>query len=206
MLKIRLAVAFLGFAMISSALLQAQSQVAPVAPIPSQILTAKKVFISNAGVEFAWNRESAWNGEPTWSGGLTRPYNQLYATIKNWGQYELLAAPVDADIVIEISVIDPVVGGTVLSQNGGSSDTPQFKLVLLDPKTRIVLWTIKEIVPVKTIAWNGEIPTQRGQLEIREMNRQIQESRDKNFDDGIDKLVADLKALIAQPAAGSNPK
>ena len=132
MLKVRLVVVSLGLAILlpaASTLFAQTASVAPAAPIPSQILTAKKVFISNGGVEFAWSKESAWNGEPTWSGGLTRPYNQLYAAIKNWGQYELLAAPGVADMVIEISVVDPVVGGTVLSQNGGSSDTPQFKLV-----------------------------------------------------------------------------
>ena len=45
--------------------------VPPPAPVPSQILSARKVFISNGGT-----RLQLWS-----SGGVDRPYNQLYAAI-----------------------------------------------------------------------------------------------------------------------------
>jgi hypothetical protein len=159
MYKVRLAVAFLGLAMITSAVLLAQPEVAPVAPIPSQILTAKKVFISNTGGGF---------DSRVWSGGPDRIYNEFYAGMKNWGHYELVTAPNDADLVLNVDVIaNPVVW--------------QFKLEMLDPKTRVVLWTQYEPI---TITFS-------------------QKTRDKNFDDAINKLVGDLKALIAQPAGSA---
>jgi hypothetical protein len=48
MLKVRLVVMSLAIAMMLPLVSVLQAQ-APAAPIPSQILTAKKVFISNAG-------------------------------------------------------------------------------------------------------------------------------------------------------------
>ena len=54
MLKVRLVVASLGFAVLLPMVpaLPTQAQSGPVAPLPSQILTAKRVFISNTGSGF----------------------------------------------------------------------------------------------------------------------------------------------------------
>jgi hypothetical protein len=68
--KISLAVASLGLAMLftSTPCLRAQTSMAPAAPLPSQILTAKKVFIPNSGGGF----------DPvSWTGGPDRIYNEL---------------------------------------------------------------------------------------------------------------------------------
>src|SRR5437899_12532522 len=48
------------------------------APLPSQIGTAKKVFVSNAGGEFRTF------GQNVFSGGLVRFYNECYAGIIIW--------------------------------------------------------------------------------------------------------------------------
>jgi len=133
---------------------------APAAPIPSQIFTAKKVFISNAGDDFDSN---------LWSGGPDRAYNEFYAAIKSWGRYTLVGVPVDADMVLEFSLI-----GTPLPN-------ALFRVVLLDPKTHVVLWTVSEDIPLG-----------------------LKKTRDKGFDDAINKLIGDLQALTAQSAA--NPK
>jgi hypothetical protein len=162
MLKVRFAAAFLGLGMLLPAIpaLLAQTAEAPAAPLPSQIVAAKRVFISNTGSGF---------DSSAWSGGPDRIYNEFYAAMKRWGRDELSSAPGDADLVLAVNVIrDPVVW--------------QFKLEILDPKTRIVLWTKYE--PIKITV--------------------SQKTRDKNFDDTINKLVEDLKALTAQPVAPSN--
>ncbi len=165
MFKVRFVVASLGLAMISSAFLMAQSEAVPAAPIPSQILTAKKVFISNAGV------------------GTDRNYNEFYAAIKSWGRYELVAAPAGADLVMEINFSSQITGVSGSKESGcDSSSASQFKLVLLDPKTRIVLWTLTENIKPYARQKTGEI----------------------NMDDALNRLVADLKALTAQPAATAN--
>jgi hypothetical protein len=135
------------------------------APLPSQILTAKKVFISNTGA------------------GTDRNYNQFYAAIKSWGRYELVTAPANADLVYEISYSSQITGVSGSKESGcDSSSVLRFKLVLVDPKTRITLWTLTE--------------------NIKPFARQ--KTGDKNFDDAIDRLVGDLKALVAQPAAAAN--
>lgn len=171
MLKVRFTVACLGFAMILSAALQAQ---APAAPLPSQILTAKKVFISNAGSGL---------DEKLWSGGPAQPYNEFYAAIKSSGQYQLVATPADADLVLEISYANPLTDVSGTKETGASSSgTPQLKLVLLDSKSRIILWTLY------------------GKISIGH----LQKGRDQALTESIATLVRDLKALTIQFAAAAN--
>jgi hypothetical protein len=161
MSKTRLALVSLGLAFITSGALQAQ---APAAPIPTQILTAKKVFISNTG-------GGGGSYAHIWSGGPDRLYNEFYAAMKSAGLFQIVSAPGDADLVLEVNVI-------------ANPDIWQFKMNILDPKTRIVLWTKYE--PLKSTF--------------------SQKDRDKNFDDTINKLVGDLKGLTAQSAVANSPK
>lgn len=103
--------------------------VPPPAPVPSQILSARKVFISNGGT-----RLQLWS-----SGGVDRPYNQLYAAMKDWGRYELVSAPADADLVLEIHGTFVVVEGP-----GRTFAAGELVLTFLDPNTHIALWTLIE--------------------------------------------------------------
>jgi hypothetical protein len=105
---------------------------APGAPIPSQILTAKKVFISNGGGLFDLDLVS---GDPR------RDYNQFYAAIHSWGRYDLVASPAEADLVLQISII-------YIPRQFGTDVTPfpSFRLAMLDPKTNIALWVIDEFL------------------------------------------------------------
>jgi hypothetical protein len=159
MLKVRLAIACLGFAMVlpaSSALFAETTANTPAAPLPSQILTAKEVFIANTGEGYDLR---------FWSGGPDRMYNELYAALKSCGRYEVVTAPADSDLVIEVKV-------------DFNTTNWQFRLLLLDPKTQTPLWTLFE--PMKVSG--------------------LQRTRDKNYDDTINKLVSDLVALTASPA------
>jgi len=167
MLKVRFAIAFVGVAMLVLALpaLQAQSS---TAPLPSQILSAKKVFISNGGGEFDRGR---WSGEPT------RIYNQFYSAIKNWGHYELVGSIAEADLVLQISIVN----STRISGHVASTVGTQVRLTLLDPKTSITLWAINEYIPEKLTMLGGE-PSSK-------------DDRDKQLDDGISRVVTDLKTL-----------
>lgn len=166
MFKVKLVVASLGIAIMmpaSSALLAQAANVAPAAPLPSQILTAKKVFISNAGGE--------WNSN-LWSGGPERTYDDFYAAVKSWGKYELVSSPGEADMVLAIRL------------EGTPFPYAEFRLVLLEPKTHIALWALNESIVVSG----------------------LKNSRDKKFDEAIDSLVGDLKALTAQSATPNSVK
>ena len=148
---------------------QQQSE-AGTAPVPAPIVSAKKVFISNAG-----GGCSPW-GNVLFNGGPDRPYNQFYAALKGWGRYELVGAPADADLAFEISFPCPVEGtNTADGGSGLPTSAPQLRLLILDVKTRITLWGIT------------------GHVELAI----LQSNRDKNFDRAMNKLVDDLKHLAA---------
>ena len=154
-------------ALLGTQFASAKEPTTPPAPLPTQIVTAKKIFISNAGGD---NRDGAYNG------GADRAYNQFYAAMKSWGHYELAAAPVDADLVFKISFTVP--GGF---EHGHADYDPQFQLVIFDPKTRITLWAFTEHADWAILG----------------------ENRNRNFDQALDRIVADVKSLI-DPTAATN--
>jgi hypothetical protein len=112
--------------------LQAQKQepAEPLAaPVPSQIVSAQKVFIANAAGDHD-PRVSKYFGGPD---GI---YNQFYADIKSGGKFEPVSAPADADIVVEVTLgTFPLVAGYA-----------GFRLSIFDPKTNVLLWTASEPV------------------------------------------------------------
>jgi hypothetical protein len=145
-------------------------QVAP-APIPAQILTARRVFVGNAGGD-----ERPYE-DPQFSGGADRTYNEFYAALKNWGRYELVAAPVDADLLFEISFskVEYQQAGTLSS----ALYDPQFRLLIRDPKTNAVLWGLTEHV--------------QGAL--------LQGNHDKNFSQALARIVAEVQRIAAPSSA-----
>src|SRR4029077_1489160 len=58
------------------------------AAIFAQIITGKKAFISNGGVDSAGCRQRADES--------SEPCNRFSAAMKSWGRYELVAAPAEA--------------------------------------------------------------------------------------------------------------
>ena len=168
------AVVYVLFAFLVSPLLSAapqKSKVAPPAPIPSQIIAAKKIFIANCG------------GEDTdaYSGGRDRAYNQFYAAMKSWGRYEIVSAPGDADLLYEIQfVLAPFSRQVVKGDSTGPNwADPQFRLVIRDARTNAVLWSILEHAPMAVLQGN----------------------RDKNFDEALARLIDAAQQLAPLPQA-----
>jgi hypothetical protein len=95
----------------------------PAAPIPAQILTAKKIFIANG------------DSDPVF-GVSNLAYNEFYASVKDSAQYELVPAPAGADLVCEVRYEIVFPGATHL----------QLRLAIIDPQTGIVLWRFTEHV------------------------------------------------------------
>lgn len=168
-----LAAAFIAIPVLSA---QHAKDVSP-APVPVQILAAKKVFVSNGGGD---------NGD-SYSGGPGRSYNQFYTALKSWGRYELVAAPADADLIFEITFANPIVAENA---SGGSVGIPvtsspvrdgRFRLRIVDLQTHVLLWAITEHVePAK-----------------------LQGNRDKNFDQAMAILVNGLKNIAGQPTTAA---
>jgi hypothetical protein len=133
MCRFRIAVLCLTLAMLQLPLSMAQSKptVAPAAPIPPQILAAKRVFIANAG------GDEMTGEDPRFSGGPDRAYNEFYAAMKSWGRFEVVNSPADADLLLEIR---QYVSAVTPTGRGSSSFIPQFQLNIRDPKTSTMLW------------------------------------------------------------------
>lgn len=152
-----------------------QAKPAPPAPIPAQILAAKKVFVANAG------GDEPLIDDGQFSGGSDRTYNQLYAAMKAWGRYELVGAPADADLLFEIEFSVPPIAGVASRGDsiGGRPYDPQIRLVIRDPKTNALLWAFTEHA-----AW-----------------ALLQGNRDKNFDQALARIVSDVQGLSASADA-----
>ena len=114
---------------------RAQQPGAAPAPIPAQMLTGKKVFISNGGIDAVVLGLFRDLGTPD------QAYNELYAAMKSWGRYEIVSAPAGADLVLEIRFTSLLIyGGNVFSY------VPQLELAIFDAKTHFRLWTLTENV------------------------------------------------------------
>lgn len=136
------------------------AQLASPAPVPVQIVTSKRAFISNG--------DSTIEKAPA-----NLAYNEFYADMKSWGKYELVAAPADADLIFEIRLV--AAGGPFF---GNPEHALRLALVILDPKTHAVLWTVSE--PMRGAGFESNAR--------------------KNFDQGMATLMGKVKKLTARPA------
>jgi hypothetical protein len=156
-----------------------QPQATPSAPVPQQILSAKNIFVSNGG-----GASDPYTGRyGDFSGGPDRAYNDFYAALKTFPKYTLVSAPAGADLVLEISFTE----FPVQQEAGKGTNTvadAKFRLVILDPKTHMSLWTITEYV-------GGAI---------------LEGNREKNYAQAMGRVVADLQALTsATPPSPAPP-
>ena len=143
--------------------------------MPPQISAGHKVFVSNAGGE---SLETVVD-TTVFNGGPDRPYNEFYAEVKDWGRYDLVSSPAEADLIFEIS--------WVLTDTGLKLPVlGQLRMLVLDPKTRVTLWNFTEYVRGAVLLGN----------------------RDKNFDRAMNTIVDRLKKLVNSPAgtADATPK
>ncbi|HLZ13153.1 MAG TPA: hypothetical protein VKP58_11250 [Candidatus Acidoferrum sp.] len=174
----RLKMAVVGFAMalllagsVCAQEKKAKDQASTAAPIPAQILAAKKVFIANGGGD-----ESGYE-EATYSGGPDRAYNEFYSVMKAWGRYELVASPGEADLVFEIRfIVFQPEHARGLKEDDPATDA-QMRLVIREAKSREKLWGL----------------TAHARAAV------LQSNRDKNFEEALGEVVVEVKK-IAGPA------
>jgi hypothetical protein len=167
MIRFRLIRGFVGVALLSGVFAVGQEQVTPAsAPVPSSLLSAKKVFISNAGAD------SGLFPHP-FSGDPDRAYNQFYANVSSWGRYELVATPSEADLIFELQLSAPNGPSNADKSKGASDPLPMFRLVIYDRPTHYVLWALTESIA----------PAEK------------QKTHDHNFDEALANLVLDAGRL-----------
>lgn len=159
-----------------SELASAQAKQDEQAPIPAQIVAAKKVFIANGG------GDDPGMPDPLFSGGSDRPYNQFYAAMKSSGKYELVGSPAEADVLFEIrfSVVPDKRPSSGFWGDKGTADAYDavFRLEIRDPKTTALLWAFNE-----HMEW-----------------ALLKSNRNKNFDQASARIASDALALAARAA------
>lgn len=141
----------------------------PIAPLPTAVSTAKRIFLSNGG-------------------GSNLAYDAFHSQMKEWGRFELVGSPDEADLIIELAYRVDRGGTRVWSTTNTYSNTtqvhstqigdPQLVLTIFDAKTKEQLWA----------------ETDHRRLARREKNRE------KETIKSAERLVADLKNRTgAQP-------
>jgi hypothetical protein len=108
----------------------AQRKAAPVnsssAPVPDPILKGKRAFIS-----FELGDVSAFPS--LYSGGPERAYSEFYTAMNQWGRYELVSDPKDADVIFAIRFVE-----------SPGLATPQIRVGISDSRGRVSLWGFSE--------------------------------------------------------------
>jgi hypothetical protein len=96
------------------------------APVPTPLLNGKKVFIS-------FDPSDVLAFPSVYSGGPERAYNEFFAYMKQWGHYEVVLDPKEADLVFSVRFVE-------------NHDLlwPQIRVVMTDAKTKTVLWGLVE--------------------------------------------------------------
>jgi hypothetical protein len=145
---------------------------APAAPVPPQIFSAKKIFVSNGGAD------SGLFPHP-FSGTPERAYGAFYAALQGWGRYEMVSSPREAELVAELQLVSPSGPANANKQKGASDPLPFFRLVIFDRETHFALWTFTETIEAAN----------------------LQKTHDRNFDDALAALAGDLKKLASGTAA-----
>jgi hypothetical protein len=103
----------------------------PPAPLPAIVVSAKKIFLTNGG-------------------GSNLAYDTFYSEMKNWGKYEIVGSPENADLIVEISYHVEHNGTRVWSTSNTYDGTtqvhsaqlmdPQLVLTIYDARTKNSLW------------------------------------------------------------------
>lgn len=146
-------------------LIQASKKKAvPVAPLPATIRDARKVFVTNAG-------------------GSPLAFDEFYSQMKEWGRYEIVGSPSEADIILELRYLVED-GGTRVwgSTNTYTGQTQVYSRHLTDPqlvlnvysaRTKDLLWSVTDHRRLAKFEKNREKET------VNSADRLVQGLRDR---------------------------
>jgi hypothetical protein len=156
----------------------------PSAQVIARVTAAKKIFLANAGSSELFTDEL--------TGGANGSYNELYASLKQWGYFQLVDSPAQADLIFKIRSDEDIDETQVMDWNPHSTSSsytimgprhPKFTLSILDPPTGTVLYQI-----VSPAGRGSNIP--KGKIA---------------FTQSINVLTDKIKAIVTAPAPAQNP-
>ena len=132
-----IAVAALGFFLTGTAAhAQRNAPPAPTAPVPQQILAAKKIFIANGAGD-----------SPAYLGNEDPTYDEFYAGVKTANRYTLVSSVGEADVVVQVSGAGYECAQGIFVRCGG-----YVRVLFLDPKSGIRIWGIAEGVEAANLS------------------------------------------------------
>ena len=149
----------------------------PSREVMNRVTAARKVFLSNAGADVVYSKDHM-------IGGANGGYNELYTSLKQWGRFQLVDSPAQADLVFEIRStvsIGTASVSTAQHHSGlviGTTYDAFFNLSILDPVTGSLLYKI--VMP----AGQGD-SLKAGQIA---------------FAKSIDALTGKIQDLVVEPA------
>jgi hypothetical protein len=143
-----------------------------------------KVFIANAGGDFGRDNPDF----PVVGDGA---YNKFFAGIKDWGRYEIVANPVVADWVFEISASDRQT--CIKRRVPEGNDRPGSRIEMV----------IQHDYRIELVVMNGPgNPEVRKPFIERLRPPGLFSTAGKVFDQAIGALLDDAKSAVGQPVAG----
>jgi len=147
---------------------QGKKKVVPVAPLPAVIVNAKKIFLSNGG-------------------GSNLAYDAFYSKMKDWGKYQIVGSPEEADLIVELAYRVEDKGTRVWSSTNTYNNTTQVhSSQITDPQLILTIYDSK----TKTSLWSE---TDHRRLAARQKNRE------KEMANSAQRLVDDLKTRTNIP-------
>lgn len=102
----------------------------PIGPVTARIASAHNIVLTNVGIT------------PRLGLDANLLYNDIHSRLQQWGYYQLVSNPQDADLIFQLDEIDPRNGGNVTPATDIYNRTPSFRIVILDAKSGIALWTV----------------------------------------------------------------
>lgn len=108
----------------------------PPPDVITRISSAHKIFLSNAGAD-----DSFLHDIPN---GATIGYNQLYASLQQWGYYQLVDNPAQAELIFQLRGTEtaPELENTFSGNVVPHQHAPMLELTILDPQDLTLLDTI----------------------------------------------------------------
>lgn len=140
----------------------------PVAPLPVVIVNAKKIFLSNGG-------------------GSNLAYDAFYSKMKEWGKYEIVGSPEEAELIVELSYRVEDKGTRVWSTTNTYNNTTQVHSAqITDPQLVMTIYDAKS----KNSLWS--------ETDHRRLAR-MEKNREKETVNSAQRLVDDLKVRVNVP-------
>jgi hypothetical protein len=100
------------------------------APVPAQIASSHSIFLSNLGADTSFPVDS------------TQVYNDIYKALQTWDHYQLVRSPDQADLIFQLREVSTLSTYSDSDGNIFTNNSPAFQLTIVDPKTKVTLWTI----------------------------------------------------------------